>query len=523
MSRDVITVGSTIWIPLLYRGEYSQWRERFMNYLEEQTDGKAMTNSIQNGDQPLPVITQVSLAGNAQNAPHTLKDLKFWTAEEKKCNTPKNGARGDVQPKTSKMFRHAYICVRSSETSESYSPERGGANVSVMPLSTYLILGLGELSHTKLTVELADRIVKHPKGIAENVLVGIGKFVFPIDFIILDMPEDVKVPLILGIPFLSTAHSKIVVLKRKITLRVGDEKIIFKSMKPGSGLIKKVYMLSLRERMKLNLEARLMGETLVLNRSLDPLYGDYIELNDLNVPLSIQVRLNATVKNIRTYNGTEFVNQTLKSCYKDVRITHQTSVARTPQQNGVVKRRNRTLVEAARTIENLGKQKPKADISIFIGYSLAKKAYRIYNKWIRLTMETIHVVFDKLTSMASEQFGSGPAPQLLTSRLINSVTLFDTPMVERTKLDEDPQGIPVDPTCDRSMARPTEKHLIAVKQVFRYLKETIDMGLWYPKDTEIKLTAYADANHAGCQDTRRSTYGNAQFVGDNLVSWSSKK
>nr|GEV56392.1 retrovirus-related Pol polyprotein from transposon TNT 1-94 [Tanacetum cinerariifolium] len=72
MSRDVITVGSTMRIPLLYRGEYSQWRERFMNYLEEQTDGEAMINSIQNGDQPFPVI-----------AP-TLKDLKFWTAEEKK-------------------------------------------------------------------------------------------------------------------------------------------------------------------------------------------------------------------------------------------------------------------------------------------------------------------------------------------------------------------------------------------------------------------------------------------------------
>nr|GEW99337.1 ribonuclease H-like domain-containing protein [Tanacetum cinerariifolium] len=54
MSRDVITVGSTMRIPLLYRGEFSQWHEQFMNYLEEQMDGEAMTNSIQNGDQPLP-------------------------------------------------------------------------------------------------------------------------------------------------------------------------------------------------------------------------------------------------------------------------------------------------------------------------------------------------------------------------------------------------------------------------------------------------------------------------------------
>ncbi|GJT72947.1 putative reverse transcriptase domain-containing protein [Tanacetum coccineum] len=129
---------------------------------------------------------------------------------------------------------------------------------------------------------------KISKKIAENVLVGIGKFVFPIDFIILDMPEDVKVLLILGRPFLSTAHAKIDVFKRKITLRVGDEKIIFKSVKPASSLIKRVYMLSLRERMELDLEARLMGETLVLNRSLDPLYEDYIELNDLNVPLELR-------------------------------------------------------------------------------------------------------------------------------------------------------------------------------------------------------------------------------------------
>nr|GEW35471.1 E3 ubiquitin-protein ligase [Tanacetum cinerariifolium] len=123
-----------------------------------------------------------------------------------------------------------------------------GASVSVMPLSTYLKL----------------------------------------DFIILDMPEDVKVPLILGRPFLSTAHTKIDVFKIKITLRVGDEKIIFKSVKPASSLIKRVYMLSLRERMELDLEARLMGESLMLNRLLDPLYGDYIELNNLNLPLELR-------------------------------------------------------------------------------------------------------------------------------------------------------------------------------------------------------------------------------------------
>ncbi|GKD99599.1 hypothetical protein Tco_1387583, partial [Tanacetum coccineum] len=102
------------------------------------------------------------------------------------------------------------------------------------------------------------------------------------------MPKDNKVPLILGRLFLSTAHAKIDVFKQKITLRVGDEKIIFKSVIPTSSLIKRVYMLSLRERMELDLEARIIGETLVLNRSLDPLNGYYIKLNDLNVPLELR-------------------------------------------------------------------------------------------------------------------------------------------------------------------------------------------------------------------------------------------
>ncbi|GKB05286.1 hypothetical protein Tco_0833481 [Tanacetum coccineum] len=87
---------------------------------------------------------------------------------------------------------------------------------------------------------------------------------------------------------LSTARAKIDVYKRKITLRVGEERIISTSVKPASSLIKRVYMLSLRERMELDLEARLMRETLVLNRSLDPFFEDYIELNDLNEPFELR-------------------------------------------------------------------------------------------------------------------------------------------------------------------------------------------------------------------------------------------
>nr|GEZ07985.1 hypothetical protein [Tanacetum cinerariifolium] len=80
MSRDVLTAGSTMRIPLLYRGEYSQWVKRFMNYLEEQTDGEAMIKSIKNDDQPLPRVTQVSIAGTTSTEQPPLKDKSMWKA-----------------------------------------------------------------------------------------------------------------------------------------------------------------------------------------------------------------------------------------------------------------------------------------------------------------------------------------------------------------------------------------------------------------------------------------------------------
>ncbi|GKA91449.1 putative ribonuclease H-like domain-containing protein [Tanacetum coccineum] len=186
---------------------------------------------------------------------------------------------------------------------------------------------------------------------------------------------------------------------------------------------------------------------------------------------------------IRTDNGTKFVNQVLTEYYDRVGIFHQKSVPKTPQQNGVVERRNRTLVEAARTMlifskapmflwaeavatacytqnrslihtrhnktpyelvhdkkpdltffrvfgalcyptndsEDLGKLQPTADIRIFVGYAPSRKGYRIYNKRTRRIMETIHVQFDELSEpMAPVQLSTGPAPTFLTPGQISS-------------------------------------------------------------------------------------------------------
>nr|GEY00708.1 hypothetical protein [Tanacetum cinerariifolium] len=134
-----------------------------------------------------------------------------------------------------------------------------GASVSCMPFLTYTTIGLGDLIPSELIVELADRIVKHPKRIAKNVLVGR--------------------------PFLSTAHAIINVFKEKITLSVKNDKIFFKINKPTSNIIRRVYVLSLRGRMEINLESRLIGEALILDKSRDPNFGDFIELDDLHEPL----------------------------------------------------------------------------------------------------------------------------------------------------------------------------------------------------------------------------------------------
>ena len=96
-----------------------------------------------------------------------------------------------------------------------------------MPLSVYRKLGLVEAKPTNIRLQLADRTVKEPEGIVEDVLVRAGKFIFPVNFVVLDFEEDKDVPLILSMPFLYTAKVIIDVYDGTLTLRVGDESCKF--------------------------------------------------------------------------------------------------------------------------------------------------------------------------------------------------------------------------------------------------------------------------------------------------------
>ncbi|GJR40348.1 retrovirus-related pol polyprotein from transposon TNT 1-94 [Tanacetum coccineum] len=224
------------------------------------------------------------------------------------------------------------------------------------------------------------------------------------------------------------------------------------------------------------------------HRRLSHLHFDTINLlsknNIVNGLLKLKfvkdhLGLHAQVTTVRTDKGTKFLNKTLHAYFAKEGIRHETSTARTPEQNGVVERRNRTLVEAARTMlsaakvplffwaeaiatacftqnrslviprhektpyhiinarkpsvkffhifgslcyivkdgENLDKMKEKGDACIFVGYSTQSKAYRVFNKRTRIIVETIHVNFDELPQMASDHVSSDPGPQCSTTVL----------------------------------------------------------------------------------------------------------
>ncbi|GJY91367.1 retrovirus-related pol polyprotein from transposon TNT 1-94 [Tanacetum coccineum] len=372
----------------------------------------------------------------------------------------------------------------------------------------------------------------------------------------------------------------------------------------------------------------------------------------------IQVRLNTPVRNIPTDNGTEFVNQTLRSYYESVGISHETSVAQSPQQNEpryfkqamtepswidamqeeiheferiqvweLVTCPDKVMLIKLKWIykESFTPVARIEAIRIFVA-NAANKSMIIFQMDVKMAFlngelkEEVYVSqpegfvdqdnpshvyklkkalyglkqaprtwYDMLLSiLISQHFSKGAVDLTLFTRkagndlllvqiyvddiifastntalcnefanlmttkfkmlMMGQIDSVDTPMVENNKLNKDLHGTLVDATlyrgmigslmyltssrldliytvflCARYQAKPTKKHLNAVKRIFRYLKGTINMGLWYSKDIGMSLTTYSDVDDTGCQDTRRSTSGSAQFLGDKLVSWSCKK
>nr|GEY97640.1 retrovirus-related Pol polyprotein from transposon TNT 1-94 [Tanacetum cinerariifolium] len=183
----------------------------------------------------------------------------------------------------------------------------------------------------------------------------------------------------------------------------------------------------------------------------------------------VQRGLYAQVRIVRTDKGTKFLNKTLHAFFAFEGILHQTSVAQTPEQNGVIERRNRTLVEAARTMLSAAKAPlffwaeeiatacftqnrslEKGDACIFVGYSTQSRAYRVFNKRTRVIVETIHVNFDELPQMASDHVSSDLVPQCQRTAL------------EHDSLSPGPQCQENVPQADKTVTTSNELDLLFI-------------------------------------------------------------
>ncbi|GKC69498.1 retrovirus-related pol polyprotein from transposon TNT 1-94, partial [Tanacetum coccineum] len=351
----------------------------------------------------------------------------------------------------------------------------------------------------------------------------------------------------------------------------------------------------------------------------------------------IQRNLQAQVISVRTDRGTEFLNKTLHAYFKEEGIEHHTSTPRTPEQNGVVERRNRTLVEAARTMlsasklplsfwaeavatacytqnrsiiisthgktayhiindrkpsikhlhifgcicyitrdgENLDKMKEKGDLCVMVGYSIQSTGYRVYNKRTRLIVESIHIKFDEIKEMMSDHNSSDLAPQRQEMSVENvssgivpqgqKASDYDNfdPMPPRQnvvpaaeKTDSSQQGLEflfsplleecynlahghaednnndqapnassqeaefINPFCTREEGIDFEESFAPVARLeakFRFLNGPLKEEVYVAQpEGKLQEPAFSDADHAGCLDTRKSTSGGIQFLGDKL-------
>ncbi|GJY60794.1 ribonuclease H-like domain-containing protein [Tanacetum coccineum] len=173
-----------------------------------------------------------------------------------------------------------------------------------------------------------------------------------------------------------------------------------------------------------------------------------------------------------------------------------------------------------------------------------ERVYRL-RKTLYGLKQAPRALYDELSKFL---ISKGFTKDILKKHGIEKCDIIGTPMATSPKLDADLSGTPINQMkyhnmigslmyltasrpylvhttyyCARYQARPTENHLKEVKRIFQYLKKSINMGLWYMKDSGFELTAFSDVDNACCLDTRKSTSGGIQFQSDKLVIWSSKK
>nr|GEZ62812.1 hypothetical protein [Tanacetum cinerariifolium] len=240
------------------------------------------------------------------------------------------------------------------------------------------------------------------------------------------------------------------------------------------------------------------------------------------------------------------------------------------EENTVIQNKSRLVVRGYRQEEGIDFEESFAPVArteairIFLAYD-AHKSFTVFQMDVKTAFLHGMLKEDVYVNMKNHFFKGTTNPMLFIRCFVDDILVnhffkgttnpmlfircfVDDILVIKDKFDLDQNGTPVDAMkyhsmigvlmyltssrpdivhatclCARYQAKPTEKHLKEVKRIFCYLRGTVNTGLWYTKDSGFKQTGFSYADYAGCKDTFKSTSGGAQFLGENLVSWSFNK
>ncbi|GJS54536.1 retrovirus-related pol polyprotein from transposon TNT 1-94 [Tanacetum coccineum] len=456
MSRDVITVGSTMQIPLLYRGEYSQWRERLFiehrDFRSRQDESRRdygwfdNADSVVNGDHPLPVVAQVSLAGTAPNAPPTLKDPKFWTAEEKntrkidhlarslyplalvvkKTNVSKCKEKIAVQSKSKESDDEDIInkkpkYVKSEEKKDKKDDEKKRDMSKVKCYNNCKKVRTfcqrpPRSNGTRLTT------TKQRCCSIRKIVIGGNN--------VLDLSALEESSYLQKKPLLRPKHSGVIWKKKgsSNTSNVDLSSISISKLNKDVKPYTRKDLLSCNNSHHVDTRSAYACNDAINASCNSRLYASY-NVNDLFVFDDVHIRKSQVSK-------MPFRKKPRDSLNVHSRSNSNKSLPRTvfrwlPKMQPLAKPVAKWIPKVKHCpdlsldhrfgmfkaydgcyllndYDDVGKLKAKGDIGVFVGYSKESAAFRIYNKRTRKIHESVNVNFDEISEMASKQFSLEP-------------------------------------------------------------------------------------------------------------------
>src|SRR5688572_28583818 len=226
------------------------------------------------------------------------------------------------------------------------------------------------------------------------------------------------------------------------------------------------------------------------------------------------------VKKIRSDNGSEFKNLQVEEFLEEEGIKHEFFAPYTPQQNGVVERKNRTLIDMTQKFE----MSMMGELNYFLGFQVKQLKDGTFISQTKYTQDLLKWFGMKDAKPAKTPMGTDGHTDLNKGGKSIDQKAYRSMIGSLLYLCASRPDIMLSVCmCARFQSDPRECHLVAVKQILRYLVATPCFGIWYPKGSTFDLIGYSDSDYAGCKVDRKSTSGMCQFLGRSLVSWSSKK